>query len=76
MVEQPLLGWAGRFAYLTAKYEKDSIGLYAMDMIWLMAKRNYDGLKQPSSLYFQTKKTDRRGKRQIIADILKSLGGE
>ena len=70
------MGWAGRFAYLNAKLERANIELYAMDLIYLIAKRNYNGLRQPSDLYFQRKKVDRRTGKQIIEDLMKNLGGE
>lgn len=76
MVEQPLLGWAGRYAYLTAKLERANIELYAMDLVYLIAKKSYNGLKQPSDLYFRKKKVDRRTSKQIIADLIRNLGGE
>ena len=75
MVEQPLLGWAGRFAYLTAKFERSTIELYTMDLVYFIAKLNYDGLKRPSDLYFKKKKDERSGK-QIVQDLLDNLGGE
>lgn len=76
MVEQPLLGWAGRFAYLTAKFERANIELYAMDLVYLIAKKDYNGLRQPSDLYFHKKKVDKRTGKQIIEDLIKNLGGE
>ena len=76
MVEQPLLGWAGRFAYLTAWLERANIELYAMDLVYLIAKKSYDGLKQPSDLYYKRAKIDNRTGKQIIEDLVKNLGGE
>ena len=76
MVEHPQLEWTGRFAYLAARYERDSIDLYVKDLIWLIAKKSYDGLKQPSDIYHNRNRTDTRGKSQIVNDILKHLGGE
>ena len=73
MVEQPLLGWAGRNAYLTAKQEKDRIEVYAKDLLWLIAKRNYTGLKQPSDIYYNRDKTDVRTAKQIADDVVKKL---
>ena len=62
---------------MSAKLEEKQVDIYAMDLLWLIAKRNYDGLKQPSDLYFnRDKKTDKRTKQQIIDDLLKGLGGE
>ena len=48
-----------------------------MDMLYLLTKRYYDGLKIPSDIYYQReKKADKRSAKQIIEDTLKGLGGE
>lgn len=47
-----------------------------MDLIWLLAKVNYDGLKQPSDIYYKKNKVDRRSGKQIAKDLIKGLGGE
>lgn len=70
------MGWAGRISYLAAKHERAQIELYGMDLLWLMAKRYYTGLQQPSDLYYKRKKVDKRSKEQIIRDMIKGLGGE
>lgn len=76
LVEYPLLGWNGRFAYLSAKYEKNMIEMYGMDLVYLIAKKSYDGLSRPTDLYHRRDKRDTRSSKKIIADMLKKLGGE
>ena len=63
-------------AYLAARNEEKQIQLYGMDLVWLIAKHYYDGLEQPSEIYFKRKKKDRRSGKQIINDLMKKLGGE
>lgn len=50
--------------------------MYAMDLIYLIAKKDYNGLRKPSDLYYHRKKIDRRNSKQIIDDLIKNLGGE
>lgn len=76
LVEQPLLGWAGRNAYLLAKDEQKQFDLYQMDLIWLLTKKSYTGLSQPSEMYYKRSKADNRSGKQIAEDLIKKLGGE
>lgn len=45
-----------------------------MDLLWLLAKRHYNGLPQPSDVANETKKKDKRTAKQIESDTLKKLG--
>lgn len=76
MVEHPELEWNGRFSYLAAKAEQKKTEVYAWDLIWLLAKVHYDGLKQPSDVYYKQATVDRRSGKQIADDLIKGLGGE
>ena len=75
LVEHPDLEWQGRFSYLIAKREKRQLELYAMDLLWSIAKQYYDGLPMPSEIWAGKRKDDRSGK-QILNDLMKGLGGE
>lgn len=76
MVEHPELGWDGRTSYLIAKNEEKRVELYAMDLLWGIAKTHYDGLPMPSEIWLNKDKIDRRSGKQIIDDLIKELGGE
>ena len=76
MVEHPELAWSGRYAYLAAKAEQKQTEVYAWDLVWLLAKVHYDGLTQPSDIYYKKHKVDRRSGKQIAKDLIKGLGGE
>ena len=76
-MEQPQLDWNGRINYLLARHEAKQIDLYAMDLLWSLAKRNYSGdIPMPSEIYNGQEKIDRRSGKQIINDLLDRLGGE
>lgn len=47
--------------------------MYGMDLLWLIAKKSYNGLPQPSEIA-SGKKRDTRSAEQIKNDILKKLG--
>jgi len=44
-----------------------------MDLLWLLAKRHYNGLPQPSDIANETRKKDNRTAKQIKNDIIKKL---
>ena len=58
-----------------AKAEQRRTELYAMDLVWLIAKRNYDNLPQPSEIDNEHRKNDTRSADKIKKDLLKKLGG-
>lgn len=68
-----MLDWAGRLSYLAARAEKQQIETYGMDLVWLIAKRWYPDIPQPSEIAVKRRKTDRRNARQITDDVLKKL---
>lgn len=76
MVEHPQLGWIERINYLAAKEEQRQIELYGMDIVWKIACHYYNGLPQPSEVAYKRHKVDRRTGKQIVDDLLKSMGGE
>lgn len=75
LVEHDQLDWSGRVAYIGAKAEQRRTELYAMDLVWLMAKMHYNNLPQPSEVENENRKDDRRSAEQIKKDLLKKLGG-
>ena len=60
---------------MSAKDQEKQLQLYGMDLLWLIAKRNYDGLKQPSEIFKETH-TAKQTAKQIKEHILERLGGE
>ena len=52
------------------------MNLYAMDILWSIAKRHYPDLPMPSEIWSGKDKIDRRSGEQIIDDLIKKLGGE
>ena len=53
------------------------VELYAMDLLWSLAKRNYQGdIPMPSELWNDKNKIDRRSGKQIMHDLIEGLGGE
>lgn len=73
LTETQLDSWSARMAYLEVKAENRRLELYQMDLLWLLAKRHYDNLPQPSDVAKGEHK-DRRTARQIEIDTLKKLG--
>lgn len=74
LTETQLDSWEARFPYLNAKIENRRLELYQMDLLWLIAKRYYNELPQPSEVANGAKKRDNRSAKQITSDILKKLG--
>lgn len=72
--ETQLMSWDAIFPYLSAKAEKRRLEVYQMDLLWLIAKRWYPNLQQPSDIENQ-KPRDTRSASQIKSDIYKRLGG-
>lgn len=71
------MGWIPRINYLTAKDGQMKVELYAMDLLWSLAKRNYQGdIPMPSELWNDKNKIDRRSGKQIMNDLIEGLGGE
>lgn len=70
------MGWAGRLSYLAAKHERKQVELYGLDLVWLLAKRYYSGLQQPTDIYYKRKTEDKRTAEQIVDDVINSCGGE
>ena len=61
---------------MVAKSEKRRTELYAMDLIWLLARKYYDiSTPQPSKTETEHKPEDRRTGAQITNDLLKKLKG-
>lgn len=69
--------WVARLGYLAAKNEVRQVELYAMDLLWGLAKPRFTtDIPMPSEYWNNRKKTDKRSGKQIMDDLLKSLGGE
>ena len=76
LTEQTHLDWHGRVAYMTAKFEKRRTELYAMDLVWMLAKRYYDiQTPEPTRYELEHKPVDRRSAEQIKQDVLKKVQG-
>jgi hypothetical protein len=70
------LGWVARENYLGARLEAKQVDLYAMDLLWGLAKRHYPEIPMPSELWNGKNKIDRRSGKQIMQDLMDGLGGE
>ena len=75
LAEKPTLGWEGTIAYLSAKSKRTQLELYAMDLLWLVARVHYENLPQQPSEYYNEKK-DKRTAKQIKDSLIERLGGE
>ena len=77
-MEHPELDWDGRANYLIARMEERRLEVYAMDLVWGIARRYYDDLPKPSEIWTNKEdKADHRSGDQIIDDLIKKLtGGE
>ena len=73
LTETRLSTWDARYAYMDVKAEDRRLELYNMDLLWLLAKRHYDNLPQPS-VVARGEKKDTRTAKQIEIDTLKKLG--
>lgn len=75
LVEHPELDWRGRVTYLLAKDEIRQLELYAMDMLWVIARKQLaTDILMPSEIWADKKKDMRSGK-QIMEDLYKKLVG-
>ena len=62
--------------YLGAKFEERRTELYAMDLLWLLARTKYDiHTPQPTEYELNNKKVDKRNGKQIVNDLMKKLEG-
>ena len=52
------------------------MNLYAMDILWSIARRYYPDLPMPSEIWSGKNKIDRRSSKEILDDLLNKLGGE
>ena len=75
LAEVSLDSWEARYTYLSAKAEKRRVEMYQMDLLWLIAKRWYPNIPQPSDIENERHVRDNRSAEQIKADIQKRLGG-
>jgi len=77
LTEQPHLEWNGRVAYMFAKMERRRTELYAMDLIWAIAKSLQDVQLPPPTSYElkdrHTPQRDERSAEQIKQDLLRKL---
>ena len=71
----PALEWRGRQAVLVAEAEQEALRLYAMDMLWMLVKREYQGdFPQPSKLIkHETKPKGPQTAEEIINHIIDGL---
>ena len=60
--------------YLYAKEEQKQLKLYAMDLLWLDAKRHYDGLPKPSEIGNKQYTKDTRTAEEIIDETINGIG--
>lgn len=67
------MSWAARRQYLAAKAERTRLEHYAMDLLWLLAKRNYEDLPQPSKIAAGRPVRDTRSGQQILDDTRAAL---
>lgn len=61
---------------MIAKTHERRVSLYAMDLVWSIAKQYYENLPIPSEVWINENKRDTRSAKQIIADTMKKFGGE
>lgn len=77
LVEHPDLDWNGRANYLQAKNHVRQTELYAMDLVWSLAKSRFNSdIPMPSEVWSNKNKIDRRSGKEIVNDLLNKLGGE
>ena len=69
-----MLDWAGRSAYMNAKGRERQVQLYGLDLLWLLAKRYYDNLPQPSELANNDRRPEQTA-AEVKNQILERLGG-
>lgn len=69
------MNWNGRIAYMKAKGREKQIQLYGLDLLWLLAKRYYDNLPQPSELANSDNLQPGQSAQSIKNEIIEKLGG-
>ncbi len=69
------MSWNGRISYLEAKEERRKVEIYAMDLLWAVAKSKLVDPRKPSEIWYGTEE-DGRSAEEIIDDVLGKLGGE
>ena len=75
LTEQTHLDWRGRIAYIGAKMERRKTELYAMDLVWMLARKYYDiQMPQPTKYELDHTPADKRSGAQIAQDLLKKIG--
>lgn len=75
LAETTLDSWDARRQYLIAKSEQERLDIYGLDLLWLLAKRHYQNLPQPSDVAESKRMTDTRTAKQIQQDLAERLGG-
>lgn len=69
------MNWNGRIAYMNAKGRERQIQLYGLDLLWLLTKRYYDDLPQPSEIANSDNRQPGRSAQSIKDEIIEKLGG-
>lgn len=62
--------------YLSAKAEVRRVEIYAMDLLWSIARRNYSSDIPLPSEVAANKRQDKRSAQQVIEDTISGIGGE
>lgn len=77
LAENPTLDWSGRYSLLRAKADRRRTEIYAMDLLWLVANKYYNGLPpKPSEIESgERAPKDTRSAKQIKDDLIKRLVG-
>lgn len=75
LVEYPALGWRARQNYLEARTDERAIEIYGMDLVYLLASRQYEGVERPSDIYYDRRIKDTRSARKIIEETVQKLTG-
>lgn len=66
--------WDGRTAYIRAKSEQRKTDLYAMDLIWMIARKYYDiSAPNPTKYELDHRLIDTRTAAEIKRDMLKKV---
>jgi hypothetical protein len=60
---------------MNAKNRERQVQLYGLDLLWLLAKRYYDNLPQPSEMARSEARQAGPTAEEIKSEILERLGG-